>query len=88
MDNCAIHKGEDLQNMVMTHGCRLYFIPPYSPDFNPIEETFSVLKARVRRRQDDFEDSDVSETVLNDVCLILYDFDASKLYSNSGYRVA
>jgi transposase len=30
--------------MIENHGCRLEFLPPYSPDFNPIEYSFSVLK--------------------------------------------
>lgn len=41
MDNCAIHKSDALRAAVEVKGCRLVFLPPYSPDFNPIEESFS-----------------------------------------------
>lgn len=41
MDNCAIHKMNALRVMVEGHGSRLVFLPPYSPDLNPIEESFS-----------------------------------------------
>ena len=44
MDNCAIHKSETLREVVEGHGCRLHFLPPYSPDLNPIEESFSCCK--------------------------------------------
>jgi hypothetical protein len=34
-------------------GCRLLYLPPYSPDFNPIEEAFSSMKAFLRRNRED-----------------------------------
>lgn len=44
LDNCAIHKSEALREAVESMGCLLVFLPPYSPDFNPIEESFSAGK--------------------------------------------
>ena len=44
LDNCTIHKGEDLAEIVGRYGARLLYLPPYSPDFNPIELAFSKLK--------------------------------------------
>ena len=41
LDNCAIHKSDVLCEVVNAHGQRLIFLPPYSPDYNPIEESFS-----------------------------------------------
>jgi transposase len=41
LDNCAIHKTRALREIVEGFGCVLLFLPPYSPDFNPIEESFS-----------------------------------------------
>lgn len=41
LDNCAIHKSRALREIVEAYGCVLLFLPPYSPDFNPIEESFS-----------------------------------------------
>jgi hypothetical protein len=41
LDNCAIHKTRALREIVEGSGQVLVFLPPYSPDFNPIEESFS-----------------------------------------------
>lgn len=42
LDNCAIHKSDILRELVEEKGCLLVFLPPYSPDFNPIEQSFSA----------------------------------------------
>ena len=44
MDNCLIHKMETLREVVEAFGVLLVFLPPYSPDFNPIEEIFSACE--------------------------------------------
>ena len=41
LDNCTIHKTNALREIVEGSGCMLMYLPPYSPDFNPIEESFS-----------------------------------------------
>jgi transposase len=41
LDNCSIHKTRALREIVEGSGQVLVFLPPYSPDFNPIEESFS-----------------------------------------------
>ncbi len=41
LDNCAIHKTRALREIIEGFGCVLLFLPSYSPDFNPIEESFS-----------------------------------------------
>ena len=41
MDNCATHKSNALLEVIEAAGRRLVFLPPYSPDFSPIEESFS-----------------------------------------------
>ena len=48
LDNASIHKGNYLRNICENKGVRLEFLPPYSPDFNPIELTFSMLKVCLR----------------------------------------
>ena len=52
MDNAAIHKVEGIREMVEAHGARLIYLPPYSPDLNPIEEAFSSIKAWLRANRD------------------------------------
>ncbi len=49
LDNLAAHKGERVRRLVEARGCELLFLPPSSPDFSPIEEAFSKLKALLRR---------------------------------------
>jgi transposase len=52
MDNLSSHKRASVQEMIEAKGARLRFLPPYSPDFNPIEMAFSKLKALLRRAVD------------------------------------
>ena len=49
MDNLSSHKGPRVQELIEATGARLLFLPPYSPDFNPIEKVFSKLKALLRK---------------------------------------
>ncbi len=49
MDNLSAHKGERVRELVEERGCEVLFLPSYSPDFSPIEEAFSKLKALLRR---------------------------------------
>ena len=44
MDNCSIHDTGEVQQAFQENGILLMYLPPYSPDFNPIEETFSYIK--------------------------------------------
>ncbi|WP_342167208.1 IS630 family transposase [Methylobacterium sp. SD21] len=49
MDNLGSHKGPAVRAAIEAAGARLLFLPPYSPDFNPIEMAFSKLKALLRK---------------------------------------
>jgi len=49
MDNLWAHKGERIRELVEGAGCELLFLPPYSPDLNPIEEAFSKVKGLLRK---------------------------------------
>ena len=48
LDNLAVHKQPEVQAAIERVGARLRFLPPYSPDFNPIELAFAKLKAFLR----------------------------------------
>ena len=48
LDNLAMHKQPEVQAAIEAVGARLRFLPPYSPDFNPIELAFAKLKAFMR----------------------------------------
>lgn len=49
MDNLSSHKGPHVRESIESAGASLLFLPPYSPDFNPIENAFAKLKALLRK---------------------------------------
>jgi transposase len=51
MDNLSAHKGGRVREIVEDAGCELAYLPPYSPDFNPIEEAFSKVKGLMRQAE-------------------------------------
>lgn len=51
MDNLGSHKSAELRRMIKAAGARLWYLPPYSPDLNPIEQTFAKIKHWMRIAQ-------------------------------------
>jgi hypothetical protein len=51
MDNLSSHKGGRVKELIESRGCELLFLPPYSPDLNPIEQAFSKVKGLLRRAE-------------------------------------
>jgi DDE superfamily endonuclease len=51
MDNLSAHKSERIRELLESAGCELLYLPPYSPDFSPIEEAFSKIKGLLRKAQ-------------------------------------
>jgi transposase len=49
MDNLSSHRGMTTRQRIEAAGARLLYLPPYSPDFNPIENAFAKLKALLRK---------------------------------------
>ncbi|CAO1638558.1 unnamed protein product [Sympodiomycopsis kandeliae] len=49
-DNASVHKNPALIEMVEAAGCKMEYLPPYSPDFNPIEKCFSKIKQVIKRQ--------------------------------------
>jgi transposase len=49
MDNLGSHKGAAVRQAIEAAGAKLLYLPPYSPDFNPIENAFAKLKALLRK---------------------------------------
>ena len=60
MDNATFHKTADTKQLIEQAGHNLLFLPPYSPDFNPIEQDFAIMK---RRRQFLPADTSIDEVV-------------------------
>jgi len=49
MDNLGSHKGRKVRELLRKAGIKLFFLPPYSPDLNPIEQVFAKLKRLLRK---------------------------------------
>ena len=49
MDNLGAHRPKSIRELIEERGCDLIYLPPYSPDLNPIEEAFSKLKHILRK---------------------------------------
>jgi transposase len=49
MDNLGSHKRQPVRQLIRAAGAKLFFLPPYSPDLNPIEQVFAKLKALLRK---------------------------------------
>ena len=50
MDNLGSHKGKAVRQLIRAAGAKLFFLPKYSPDLNPIEQVFAKLKHLLRKR--------------------------------------
>jgi transposase len=57
MDNASFHRSERIEQMCLDKGVKLVYLPPYSPDLNPIEEFFAELKAFIRRHWQSYADN-------------------------------
>ena len=83
MDNLGSHKAVALRRAVKAAGARLWYLPPYSPDLNPIEQTFAKIKHWLRLAQKrSIEDvwryvGDLVSTIKSDEC--------TNYFANAGY---
>lgn len=83
MDNLGSHKGNKIHRAIRTAGARLLFLPPYSPDFNPIEQALAKLKALLRKAEER-----TLEALWRRIGLLLDAFspaECTNYFRNSGY---
>lgn len=65
IDNATFHKGGRIEQLIEQAGCKVLYLPPYSPDFNKIEKCWSWIKSCIRHCLDDFGSlRDAMENVL------------------------
>lgn len=50
MDNAPIHTSNSISELIVTRGYRCVYLPPYSPELNPIEQFWSVAKSKIKRQ--------------------------------------
>jgi transposase len=55
MDNATFHKGGNIEALIESAGAQVWYLPPYSPDFNKIERCWSWLKSRIRHCISEFD---------------------------------
>lgn len=48
LDNASFHKSIEIRKLVESHNCEILYLPPYSPDLNPIEKYWANMKAKIR----------------------------------------
>jgi transposase len=84
MDNLSAHKGERVRELIEAKGCELIYLPPYSPDYNPIEQAFSKLKSYLRaacaRSQDTLME------VIGEALSTISASDVEGFFEHCGYR--
>ncbi len=83
MDNLASHKGRAVRQAIRGAGAKLFFLPKYSPDLNPIEQVFSKLKHLLRKAA-----ARTPETVCQVIGQLLDDYTAQECanyFTNAGY---
>lgn len=69
MDNAKFHKSGKIAELIAAAGCKLLFLPPYSPRLNPIENHWSPLKTDIKKSFDDFlNPHDAVDFILNKKC--------------------
>jgi len=86
LDNLAVHKQPDVRLAIEAVGAQIRFLPPYSPDFNPIEQAFAKLKAFLRAARPRTFDQVLA---LVAAAIDLYTPDECRNYiRHSGYRLA
>ena len=84
-DNLPAHKVAGLAELVEARGARLLYLPPYSPDCNPIERAFSKLKTGLRTAQ--ARTRGALEAVIQDASKWITEHDAKNWFDHCSYHV-
>lgn len=84
MDNFTIHHNQRVRELVETKGCKLLYLPTYSPDFNPIENLFAKIKAYIRKLRPDTA-HDLTKA-FEDAVSSITPTDAANAFRRCGYQ--
>ncbi len=84
MDNLSAHKGERVKELIERRGCELMYLPPYSPDLNPIEEAFSKIKGLIRKAETRSREALLE--AIGAAISVITDQDARGFLVHCGYR--
>ena len=84
MDNCAIHHVEEITAAIESVGVLVLYLPPYSPDFMPIEELFSKVKSSMKALESEHQTGIDLETIILAAFSTVTDEDCQQWISNAG----
>ena len=85
MDNLSSHKGTRVEQLTTAAGCTVLFLPPYSPDFSPIEHAFAKIKQALRRAG--ARTREALEAALAEALGTITAADARAFFRHCGYAV-
>ena len=86
LDNLPAHKSQTAEQAIRARGAWLLYLPPYSPDLNPIEMAFSKLKAHLRAKA--VRTIDELWRAIGDICDLYEPAECSNYFSAAGYAYA
>jgi len=84
MDNLSSHKGKAVCEAIGVAGAKLLYLPPYSPDFNPIESAFAKLKALLRKAAE--RKIEGLWTAIGRIVDVFTKQERANYFANSGYK--
>ena len=86
MDNASIHHTDRVISLIQSTGALVHFIPPYSPDLNPIEECFSKVKAFLKEHDNEIhmQADNIEDCVMQAFCTVSSD-DCAGWFHHAGY---
>ena len=85
MDNLSSHKGSRVRELIEERGCELRYLPPYSPDLNPIEEAFSKIKGLLRKAEARTRDALIE--AMSEALSAVSSRDARGFFAHRGYNL-
>ena len=83
MDNLAAHKSPLVEQLIRDRGAWVLFLPPYSPDLNPIEMAFAKLKAHLRKRA--VRTIRALWQAIGDICSLFSPLECRNYFAAAGY---
>jgi transposase len=86
MDNLSAHKPKRVMELIEGRGCRLLYLPSYSPDYNPVEEAFSKIKNLLRKTGARTREALVE--AMGAALSAVSPEDARGFFAHAGYRLA
>jgi transposase len=85
MDNLPAHKVSGVRELIEARGAKLIYLPPYSPDLNPIEKCWSKIKTYLRKAK--ARTREELEKALREALLMITEADAQGWFKSCGYAI-